>query len=339
MISKRLMGRTGLKLSELCLGTLNFGWKTDETTAHAILDAYHAAGGAFIQSTSFSREPILPSAAFCWSEEFVGRWWTLRGIPRRELTLATRVHVRQPEKGAGNFAEIVRETLEDSMRRLRTSYLDLVIFEWNDGLVPVDATLEAFDLVIRSGVARFIGAANFPAWRVADTLGRAYHGVHNRMEALQADYSLMTRARLESETMALCREHRLGFLASSPLAGGFLARERALESMLHTVRRERLMARFGNAYGRLAHSTVADVAARHEASTAQIALAWVLHNPTVTSALVGVHSVAQMNDLVRATSIVLSDEDLERLDQATAIEEIRLPAEPPRARSADLVLS
>jgi aryl-alcohol dehydrogenase-like predicted oxidoreductase len=151
------------------------------------------------------------------------------------------------------------------------------------------------------------------------------------MEALQADYSLMTRARFEPETMAFCQEQRLGFFASSPLAGGFLARGRDLESMLHSVRRDRLIERFGNAYGELAQSVVTDVAARHEASPAQVAVSWVLHNPAVTSAVIGVHSVAQLNELVHATSLSLSGTDLGQLDRATAAEEIRV-AEVPRAR-------
>lgn len=324
MIKQRLMGRTGLKLSELCLGTLNFGWKTDENSAHAILDAYYAAGGNFIQAANWSPEHLLPSAALSRSEEVVGRWWTTRLIPRQELFLATRIHVRPPTKGKGDLAKLVRAALQDSMRRLRTPYLDLVIFEWNERLVPIDVTLAAFDLAVRSGAARFIGAANFPTWRVADALGRAYLDNHNRMEALQSDYSLMTRARFEPEAMALSQEQRLGFFATSPLAGGFLARGGDVASMFHAVRRDRLMERFGNAYGRAAQSAVADVAARHEASSAQVALAWVLHNPVVTSAVVGVHSVAQWNDLVLAGSLSLSAADLQLLDHATALEEVRL---------------
>src|ERR1044071_6778430 len=99
MIKQRTMGRTSLKLSEVGLGTLNFGWKTDETSAHAILDAYHAAGGNFIQAANWSPELLLPSATLSRSEEVVGRWWTTRGIPRQELFLATRVYVRPPAQG------------------------------------------------------------------------------------------------------------------------------------------------------------------------------------------------------------------------------------------------
>lgn len=331
MIKQRTMGRTGLRLSELCLGTLNFGWMTDETSAHAILDAYCAAGGNFIQATSWSPELMLPSASTSASEEMLGRWWITRRIPREKLFLATRIHVRPPSRGDGDFVRVVRKAMLDSLRRLRTDYVDMVIVEWNGGLLPMGSTLKAFDLIVRSGFSRFVGAANFPGWRVVDSLGRAYLGNHNRIEALQADYSLMTRARFEAETMALCQEKGLGFFASSPLAGGFLARDRNLDTMPHSARRYRLIERFGNPYGELAQSAVADVAARHEASSAQVALSWALHNPAVTSAVIGLHSVGQLNELVRATSLALSPRDLERLDEATALEEIRVDQEIIRA--------
>lgn len=333
MIKQRTMGRTSLTLSELCLGTLNFGWKTDETSAHAILDAYHAGGGNFILAANWTLEGLLPSFALSWSEEVVGRWWTSRSIPREELFIATRVHVRPPTNAAGAFTRVVHEALQESMRRLRTPYLDLVIFEWNDGFVRVDSALEVFDLAVRSGAARFIGAANFPAWRVSSALSHAYLENRNRLEALQADYSLMTRARFEPEMMALCQEQRLGFLATSPLAGGFLARGAGVETMLHTARRDRLVERYGNAFGRAAQAAVTEVAARHTASPARVALAWVLHNPAVTSAVVGVDSATQLNDLAQASSLSLTADDVKLLDQATAIEEVRLSSDLTRARA------
>ncbi len=325
MINQRLLGRTGLKLSELCLGTLNFGWKTDEKTAFAILDAYHAAGGNFIQATSHSPELFLPSTAATQSEVIVGRWLKSRQLRREDLFLATRIYLRQPTAGSErSFNQLVREACRDSLRRLQTHYLDMVIFEWNDGLVPVRVTLDGFDQVVRGGLARFIGAGSFPVWRVVDILGRAYLRNHCRMEALQSDYSLLTRARFEPEAMALCQEQRLGFFARSPLAGGFLARGREYEPSFPSARRDWLRERFNNAYGHAAQAVVADVAARHEASSAQVALAWVLHNPAVTSAVIGVHSVAQLSELVHGTGLSLSRVDLEQLDEATAAEEVRV---------------
>ena len=327
MIKKRTLGRTSLKLSELCLGTLTFGWKTDEPSAFAILDAYHAAGGNFVQGTSRSPELMLPSASSSMSEDVVGRWWKDRGIPRQDLFLTTRIHVRQPGEREEDLAKVVRQAVRDSLRRLQTHYIDMVSFDWNDSLVPIRAALEAFDQVVRSGSVRFLGAANFPVWRVVDALGRAYLRNHCRMEAIQSDYSLMTRARFEPEAMALCQEQRLGFFASSPLAGGFLARRNGIGDLFSVVRREWLTRRFGNAYGDAALAAVGDVAARHEASSAQVALAWTLGNPVVTSAIVGVNSVEQLNELIHAPRLEFTEQDMEQLNVATAAEEVRVTPE------------
>ena len=327
MIKQRTMGRTSLKISELCLGTLNFGWNTDENNSFGILDAYHALGGNFIQTFGRVPETSLPSTSTCISEDMVGRWWQSRGIRRDDLVLATRIDVRQPVDRNGSFARLVREKLQQSLRRLKTTYIDIVIFEWNDALLPIRETLEAFDGLVRPGLARFIGAANFPVWRVADSIGRAYLRNHCRMETLQADYSLMTRARFEPDAMALCGEQRLGFFARSPLAGGFLARRNGVGDIVNSLRRDWLVQRFGNAYGDAGLAAVGDVAARHEASSAQIALAWVLHNPLVTSAVVGVRSPAQLSELAHAGSLRLTERDLLQLDEATVAEEVRVTAD------------
>ncbi len=332
MIKQRLMGRTGLKISELCLGTLNFGWKTDDRIAFAILDAYHAAGGNFIQATHQSPELFLPSATVAASEEIVGRWWTTRKLRRQDLFLATRVYLRAPADAAdGTLTKLASDACREALRRMQTNYLDLVIFEWSEGFASLREPLAAFDHVVRRGLTRYVGAGSFPTWRVSDSLARAYLRNHARFEALQADYSLMTRARFELEAMALCQEQRLGFFARSPLAGGFLTRRFDLETIFHSGRRDWLMERYGNTYGEAAQTATAEVAQRHEASSAQIALSWVLHNPAVTSAVIGVHSVAQLHELVRATSLALSADDLAHLDHATAAEEIRLTPEVARA--------
>lgn len=339
MIKQRTFGRTGLGVSELCLGTLNFGWKADEKISIGILDAYHAADGRFIQATSHTPELGLTSASGSVSEEIVGRWLTARGHRRHDLFLATRILVRRVIRDDAAFAQQVRDAVRASLRRLQTHYLDLVIFEWDEGLLPLRGTLDAFDALVRRGLVRYVGAGNFPVWRVADALGRAYLRNHGRFEATQTDYSLMTRARFEPEAMALAQEQRLAFLARSPLAGGYLARSGPAAAALNAPRRDWLAARYGNAYGDMARTAVAKVAARHAVSVAQVSLAWVLHNPVVTSAVIGVGSVRQLAELVQSSSLSLTPADLELLDAATAVEEIRMVPQivRPSDKSGDLV--
>jgi 1-deoxyxylulose-5-phosphate synthase len=331
MIKQNTLGRTSLSVSELCLGTMNFGWKTDEQKSFAILDAYFEAGGNFIQATGHSSAPALTAASTTFSEEVVGRWWDSRALLRSQLVLATRLSLGRAPEGVP-LVKFARDGVRQSLRRLKTTYLDLLVLEWSESLLPMRELMEVFDALVRGGLVRYIGAANFPVWRVADAIGRAHLRNHCRMETLQADYSLMTRARFEPEAMALSREQRLGFLARSPLAGGFLARGAGAAGRLGSSRHDWLDQRFGNAYGDAALAAVADVAARHEASSARVALSWVLHNPVVTSAVIGVQSVAQLGELLPATTLSLSAPDLEQLDRATAAEEVRLAPEVPRPR-------
>jgi aryl-alcohol dehydrogenase-like predicted oxidoreductase len=326
MIKQRTLGRTGLKVSELSLGTMNFGWKTNEEESFAILDAYREAGGNFIQATGQSSAAPIFAASTTQSEEFVGRWWRSRAIPRGELFLATRLQLGFPPEGT-SLVKFARDSVRESLHRLKATYLDLVVFEWSEALLPARDMMAVFDALVRGGLVRYIGAANFPAWRVTDAIGRAYLQNHSRMEMLQSDYSLMTRARFEPEAMSLCGEQRLGFVARSPLAGGFLARWKEF-NYLNSSRRDWVEQRFGNAYGDVGLAAVGDVAARHDASSAQVALAWVLHNPAVTSALVGVRSPRQLHELVGAGQVRLAALDLAQLADATAAEEVRLPGSP-----------
>ena len=238
------------------------------------------------------------------------------------------------------MVKFAQECARASLRRLKTSYVDLLILEWSESFLPMHELMAVFDALVRGGFARYIGVANFPVWRVAEAIGRAPLGNHSRMEAVQSDYSLMTRARFEPEAMALCREQRLGFLARAPLAGGFLVRGTKLGDRFNVSRYDWLEQRFGNAYGDAALAAVGDVAARHEASSAQVALSWVLHNAAVTSAVIGVHSVAQLSELVHATSLPLSAADLVQLDEATVVEEVRVASEITRSsESRELVLN
>lgn len=339
MIKKRILGRTGLKVSELCLGTMNFGWKTDEQKSFGILDAYFEAGGNFIQASGYFPTPLITAASTTFSEEVVGRWWDSRAILRSQLVLATRLSLGRVPDGVP-MVKFARECVRASLRRLKTTYVDLLVLDWSESLLPMREIMDVFDVLVRGGLVRYIGAANFPVWRVADAIGRAYIRNHSRMEALQSDYSLMTRARFEPEAMSLSQEHRLGFLARSPLAGGFLAQVRGPGDRLNSSRRDWLEQRFGNAHGDAALAAVIEVASRHEASPAQVALSWVLHNPVVTSAVVGVQSVTQLVELVPGTSLPLSSMDLAQLDRATAVEEVRVTPEIARSPvpPAELVL-
>lgn len=325
MIKQRYLGRTGLKVSELCLGTINFGCRTDEASSFAILDAFHSFGGNFLQSSSFTARALLPSSAPTFGEEVIGEWWTSRQVRRRDLVLSTRLHLTLPLIAGSNLRDVVCEHTHAAMKRLKTDYLDLLMIEWDPKLLPMYQVIEAFHAAVHRCHVRYIGAANFPVWRVSDGIAQAFRRNQCRMEVLQSDYSLMTRARYEPEAMSLCEEQKLGFIATLPLAGGFLTRRRGRSKFGSWPNCAQSYQKFHDRYGDAALAAAADVASRHEASSAQVALAWVLHNPTLTSAMLGVRSVAELRELVVAGTLALSTSDLSQLIEASSLEQVQVP--------------
>ena len=241
--------------------------------------------------------------------------------------LSTRLNLTLPMVAGSKLSDVVCEQTHDAMKRLRTDYLDLLVLEWDSKLLPMYQVIDAFHAAVHRCHVRYVGAANFPVWRVSDGIAQAFRRNRSRMETLQSDYSLMTRARYEPEAMSLCDEQKLGFIATSPLAGGFLTRSSRNPRFGGLYNREWAHEKFQNCYGDAALAAVADVAARHEASSAQVALAWVLHNQTVTSALLGVRSVAELQEVVGAGRLELSSADMSQLHEATSLEQVHVPAE------------
>jgi len=318
-MDNRRLGRTNLQVSELCLTTANFGWIDDEATSLTLLDTYHTCGGKFIQTLGFCPHSAAAQAMDTSSEDIVGRWHQSRSIHRDRLILATRLSLFRPVHGGSiAFANVIREACEGSLRRLRTKHLDRLICGWDEQLLPVADLLEAVDQLIRAGLVRHVAAGGFPPWRVVDSLHRSGLRNHARLEAMQGDYSLMTRTRFEAETLALCREHRLGFLARSPLAGGFLAQRPAVRHELLPDRSWQ-NERFGSNLGDAVRTALAEIADQRSATPAQIALAWVLRNPHVTSALVSTASPRELLELNRALDVVLTDEDIGMLVNVTTV--------------------
>ena len=323
-MNKRKLGRTNLQVSELCLNTTKFGWQMDDDSSFALLDAYYTCSGRFLQSLGFCPNSAGAHVGDSSSEDIVGRWHRTRGIPRDALVLGTRMSFfRPPHGGSIAFANLIRESCEQSIRRLRTSHIDLLICDWDEHLLPLDDLLESVDRLIRAGLIRYAVAGGFPPWRVIDSLHRSGMRNHARFEALQGEYSLMTRARFEPEALAMCREHRLGFLARSPLAGGFLAKQTdsmpdaSLDSSWQSER-------FGSNVGDAVLNVLADIADKRLATPAQIALAWVLRNPHVSSALVTASSTRELRDLVRARTIALSNDEIGALANVTTVHDFRM---------------
>src|SRR5262245_30546577 len=323
----RKLGTTGAKVSVLCLGAMTFGEADeksmmhrvgcDEATAFAIMDRAFSVGINFIDTANVYGQDGL-------SERVVGKWLKERGL-RDQIVLATKFRFTMAARPNGSGASrlhIVR-AVEDSLRRLGTDRIDLYQVHMQDADTPEEETLRALDDLVRAGKVLYLGASNYAAHRIADSQWIAKTERLHRFVALQMQYSLMVRD-IEREHVPLCRRFGLGLLLWSPLAGGFLAAKYARgEPPPAGTRLEAWKARlasFDNPRAWRVLDAVKAIAAEKQATPAAIALAWVLRKPMVSSVIVGARSVEQLDENLKAADVELGDEDMERLDQASAFE-------------------
>ncbi len=314
----RKLGRTGLKVSPLCLGTMQFGWTADEPASRQVLDAFVDAGGSFIDTADvYSRwAPGNPGGV---SEEIIGRWMRERGN-RRDLVVATKARGRMwpGPNGEGLSRAHLLRACEDSLRRLQTDYIDLYQTHFYDADTPIEETLEALTDLVRAGKVRYIGCSNYPAWRLALALSASARLHQARYDSLQPHYSLAHRAEFERELGDLCADQGLGVIPYSPLAGGFLTgKYRRGQEVPASARADSVQKRYFNERGWAVVDALLAVAGEHGAAPASVALAWLLARPAVTAPIIGANSPEQLQDSLAAADLRLSPEQIARLDTAS----------------------
>jgi aryl-alcohol dehydrogenase-like predicted oxidoreductase len=316
----RRLGRTGLKVSELCLGTMQFGWTADEPTSFAVMDAFVAAGGNFVDTADvYSRwAPGNPGGV---SEEIIGRWMKARGN-RRQIVLATKARGRMwdgPNGEGLSRAHLIR-ACEDSLRRLDTDAIDLYQTHWFDPDTPIDETLRALDDLLRAGKVRYVGCSNCPAWRLMKALWTADKLSLVRYDSLQPHYNLAHRAEFERELKPLCEAEGVGVIPYSPLAGGFLTGKYQRNSAPVSARADGIQKRYGNERGYAIVDRLTTVAQSRGLTPAQAALIWLLTQPVITAPIVGANSVEQLRESLGAAGVRLSEEEMAALNEVSAWE-------------------
>lgn len=316
----RKLGRTGLKVSTICLGTMQFGWSTDEPAAHAILNKAVELGCNFIDTADIYSHWAEGNPGGV-SEQMIGNWLAGSSVRREEIILATKV---RGEMGAGpNDQGLSRQhilnAVEDSLERLQTDYIDLYQVHWPDEETPLDETLRALDDLIRSGMVRYIGCSNYPAWLLMKALWVSDVNGLARFDSLQPHYNLVYRDVFERELQAVCLDQGIGVIPYSPLAAGFLTGKYRQDADLpDSARVEGVRRRYMNEGGFTAVAKLAEIAQIHDATIAQTAIAWVLANPAVTSAIIGANSVDQLTDTLQGAAVKLSEAEKAALDETTA---------------------
>ena len=315
----RKLGRTGLKVSELCLGTMQFGWTADENLAYEILNAAFAAGINFFDTADIYSRWVDGNPGGV-AEEIIGRWLKKFNIPRDQVVIATKV--RGPMGEGANDEGLSRyhimNAIEDSLRRLDCEYIDLYQTHWYDEETPIEETLLVLDDLVRQGKVRYIGASNYPAWRLMQSLWAPNTLKTARYDSLQPHYNLIHRAEFERELAEVCKTYRIGVVPYSPLGGGFLTgKYRPDQAIPASVRADSTKRRYFNPRGWNTLKAAESMAEEHHASISQIALAWLLANPVITSPIIGPRTLTQFEDNLGSIGIKLSRENQKLLDETS----------------------
>lgn len=324
----RYIGKSGLRVSPICLGTMTFGSVCDRKTAFTLMDRAYEAGINFFDTAEVY--PVPPQAKTVGiTEDIVGEW--LQTKPRDSVIIATKV----AGAASGWFVPPVRYGLtaidrhhimtavEGSLRRLKTDYIDLYQMHWPDTVVPKEETMEAFDELVRSGKVRYLGTSNDTAYGVTKANTIAEYSGYKRFESIQNNFSLLNRRFLD-EMVQLCREEKVSLLPYSPMAGGVLSGKYNLEEepagrfttyKNHPELRVQLMAkRFVNEKTLSSTEQYMTIAKEAGLAPATLAIAWSKQFDFVASTIIGANSLSQLEESLAALDLTLSEEVLKKCD-------------------------
>jgi len=319
----RKLGNTGLLVSELCLGAMTFSdgegrWapvgKMNQSTADELLKTALDKGINFLDTAN-----VYSGGQ---SEIMTGQAMKNLGLPRDEFVLATKVLGRMgPGANQSGLSRAhILKAVDDSLKRLQTDYIDLYQIHGRDPLTPLEETLDALDTCVRAGKVRYLGLCNLPAWEIAKSLWISDKRMLARFDSVQAYYSLAGRD-LEREIVPLAIDQRLAILPWSPLAGGFLTGKYTRDDPEPEDAR-RSSFDFPPLEKERAYQivdTIRPIATEHDASIAQVALAWLSHQPYVTSIIVGARTSDQLKDNIASTALTLSPEELQVLNEVSEL--------------------
>jgi aryl-alcohol dehydrogenase-like predicted oxidoreductase len=315
-VTKRKLGRSGLEIAPLVLGSNVFGWNVDEKTAFTVLDAFADAGFNAVD-TADAYSTWAPGNKGGESETIIGNWIKARGN-RDRVVIATKVGSEMGPGKKGLSKRYILEAAEASLKRLQTDYIDLYQSHWDDPPVPVEETLEAYRTLVDQGKVRVIGASNMTPERLEQSLAASDRLGLPRYETLQPPYNLYDRDPFEQDFQPICLREGLGVIPYYGLAAGFLTGKYRSEADFGKSVRGGSMAKRLNDRGRRILAALDEVGQRTGATPAQVALAWLMARPSVVAPIASATSAAQVAELVRAATLTLDSEATAVLDRASA---------------------
>ena len=305
----RNLGRSGLKVSRFCLGTMNFGWHTSEQDSFTLMDKAVELGINFFDTANVYGWKLGEGV----TEQIIGRWLAQGNGRREKIVLATKVFNKMGE-GPNDLnlsAYHIRKACDDSLRRLQTDHIDLYQMHHIDRSTPWEEIWQAMEQLVREGKILYAGSSNFAGWHIARAQSEAQKRRFMGLVSEQSLYNLATRT-IELEVIPACREYGLGLMPWSPLEGGLLsgALQKAKEGRRSEERTGKLIEKN---YGKLEKYEPLCQAIGEKPG--DVALAWLLHNPAVTSPIIGPRTIEQLTGAAHALELKLSEETLKKLDE------------------------
>lgn len=316
-MKKRTLGRTNLEIAPLVFGGNVFGWTVDEKTSFDLLDAFTSAGLNAIDTADIYSK-WAPGNQGGESEAILGKWFQRRPSNRDKIVLITKVGMEFSPDKRGLSERWITQAVEDSLRRLRTDHVDLYLSHQPDPATTPEETLGAYDKLRRSGKIRAIGASNFSAAQLKESLDVARAHALPRYEVLQPEYNLYTRNAFDGPLRDLTTAQDLGVITYFSLASGFLSGKYRSEKDLGKSARGGGMGKYLNPRGYRILGALDTVAGELQAQVSEVALAWIIGQPGITAPIASATSRAQVESLVKATNLSLSAAQRTLLDQAGA---------------------
>jgi aryl-alcohol dehydrogenase-like predicted oxidoreductase len=315
-LPRRPLGRSGIDIPPLVFGGNVFGWTADEPTSFRLLDALLDAGlNAIDTADVYSR--WVPGHTGGESETVIGNWFAARGS-RDRVIVATKVGADMGNGNAGLSKSWIMRAVEDSLRRLKSDYIDLYQAHQDDQSTPLEDTLEAFATLIQQGKVRAIGASNYTAPRLKEALDVSKRRGLPRYESLQPHYNLVERKIFEDELEPLCLAEALGVISYYALAGGFLTGKYRFEADLAKSPRGQGVAKYLDDRGKRVLAALDEAAKRLAVTPAQVAIAWLIARPSVTAPIASATNIEQLHDLVNAVRLQLDADTIAALNRASA---------------------
>jgi aryl-alcohol dehydrogenase-like predicted oxidoreductase len=316
------LGNTGIAVSEICFGTMTFGggsgiWqnigKTQQTEVNSLMKTVVDAGINFIDTANVY--------SFGESETLLGQSIKSLGLNRNELVIATKVRGRMSEgiNNVGLSRFHIFQSVDESLQRLQLDHIDILYVHGVDPKTPVEETVRALNDIVLTGKVRYIAVCNWPAWMVMKAIGIADKHGWNKFVGLQYFFSLSGRD-IEREILPLAADQNLAVMPWSPLAGGFLSGKYTRDNEKIGARRDAFdFPPVNKEKGYNIIDVISEMGKKHNASTAQVALAWVRLQKGITSTIIGAKNIDQLHDNIKSTEVELSAEDLQKIDEVSAL--------------------